>query len=121
MTAADPRVDAYLAALPAEQQAALQHVRDLIGGLLPDGSETISYGMPTFKSEGQLVMSFAGWKDHCALYPLTGSFLDVHAELIAGFDRTKGSVHFTAAKPLPDAVIEELVATRLADLRAGRR
>ena len=64
--------------------------------------------MPTFKL-GTRRMSYAGWKAHASLYPLTDTFLGAHADALAGFDRTKGSVHFTADHPLPDEVIEQLV------------
>ena len=114
--ASDPRVDAYLAKLPSDQQQLLGRLRRRIAELEPDAVETISYGMPTFKLHGRGVMSYAGWKAHASLYPLTDTFLSVHADALAGYDRTKGSVHFTAEHPLPDEVIELLVRARVADL-----
>ncbi len=117
----DAPIDAYLATLPVSQRDALQKLRTQIRLLAPDAVETISYGMPTFKVRGRLLVSFAGWKEHCSLYPLSGSVLEAHAEALKGFDRTKGSVHFTPEKPLPAAFVEALVSARLADLEAGRR
>jgi hypothetical protein len=32
----------------------------------------------------------------------------------------EGSLHFSAAQPLPDAVLDDLIRTRLAELEAGR-
>jgi uncharacterized protein YdhG (YjbR/CyaY superfamily) len=110
------RIETYLSTLPAEQRALLEHVRGVIARVLPDAVETISYGMPTFKLHGRGVMSYAGWKAHASLYPLTDTFLNAHADALAGYDRTKGSVHFTAEHPLPDEVIELLVRARVADL-----
>lgn len=115
------RIDAYLAKLPAEQRALLEHVRGVIARVIPEAVETISYGMPTFKLRGKGVMSYAGWKAHASLYPVTDTFLSAHAEALAGYDRTKGSVHFSAEHPLPDEVIEELVRARVADLEGGGR
>jgi len=116
MSARDPRVDAYLAALPADQQGLLEGVRGTIRRVVPDAEETIAYDMPAFRLAGRFLVSYAGWKRHCSLYPLTDSFLAAHAAEIEGFGRTKGSIHFTAAKPLPPALLEELIRTRVADL-----
>ena len=117
----DSPIDAYLATLPASQRDALQHLRAQIARLAPEAVETISYGMPTFKLRGRALVSFAGWKAHCSIYPLTGTLLDAHADALKGYARTKGSVHFTPEQPLPDALVEALILARLADLAEGRR
>ena len=111
-------IDTYLATRPTDQRAALQRLRAEVARLVPDAVETISYGLPTFKLYGRGLLSFAGWKAHCSIYPLTGSFLDAHAEELKGYRRTKGSLHFTAEQPLPDALLEKLVRARVADLEA---
>jgi len=118
--AKDPRIDAYLAALPADQRELLQRVRGQIARLLPDASETISYGMPAFALDGRAIVWYAGWKKHCAIYPLTDSFLKAHAGELEGYGRTRGSLHFTPQQPLPEATVEQLVRDRLADVEAGR-
>lgn len=116
MPATDPRVDAYLAALPTDQRQLLEDVRATVRRLVPDAEETISYDMPAFKLDGRFLVSYAGWKRHCSLYPLTDSFLAAHATAIEGFGRTKGSIHFTAARPLPSDVLDELIRARVADV-----
>ena len=55
--ATDPRVDAYLAAVPGEQRAQLQALRERIAELAPQAVETISYNMPAFKLGTQFVLS----------------------------------------------------------------
>lgn len=117
----DPAVDAYLAALPQDQGEALQRVRNEVARVVPDAVETISYGMPAFKLRGRFLVSYAGWKQHCSIYPLTDTFMGSHANAIEGFDRTKGSLHFTATAPLPATLIEDLVRARVADLESGGR
>ena len=109
-------VDGYLANLPADQREALQRVRAEVARLVPDAAETISYGMPAFKLNGHFLVSFAGWKAHCSIYPLTDTFLAAHADELKAYGRTKGSLHFTPEMPLPEALVEELVRARRADL-----
>lgn len=117
----DPAVDAYLASLPQDQKVALQRVRDEVTRIVPDAVETISYGMPAFRLRGRFLVSYAGWKHHCSIYPLTDTFMETRADAIAGFDRTKGSLHFTPTASLPDDLLEDLVRARVADLDNGGR
>lgn len=115
----DPRIDDYLATLPADQQEALQRLRSQIARVVPDAVETISYGMPTFKLRDRFLVSFAGWKEHCSIYPLSGTFLEAHADELKGSGRTKGSLHFTPEAPLPEPLLESLIRERVADLEGG--
>jgi uncharacterized protein YdhG (YjbR/CyaY superfamily) len=112
-------VDDYLASLPPAQRDALRRVREAVARVAPDAVETISYGMPAFKLNGRFLVSFAGWKAHCSIYPLTDTFLSAHEDELKGYRRTKGSLHFTPEAPLPEALLERLVLARRADLEGG--
>ena len=117
----DPRVDAYLAGLPDEQRALLAHLRRRLAELVPRATETISYGMPALKLGSRFLVSYAGWKRHCSIYPMLDDVLARHAETLRGYATTKGSLHFSAAQPMPDQVLEDLVRARVAELEAGSR
>jgi uncharacterized protein YdhG (YjbR/CyaY superfamily) len=119
--ASDPRVDAYLAGLPAAQRELLEHVRALIARVVPDAEETISYGMPAFERGGRFFLSYAGWKRHCSIYPLTDEFLATHRDELEGYGRTKGSLHFTPERPLPDHLLEALVRAEVARAETRNR
>ena len=119
--AKDARVDAYLATLPAEQREMLQSLRARIARSVPRAEETISYGMPAFKLKKKFLVSFAGWKNHCSIYPLTETVAKAHERELEGYGRTKGSLHFTREQPLPDAVLEDLLRERVASLETGDR
>ena len=56
-SATDPGVDAYLAALPADQRSLLAAVRERVRALAPEATELISYGMPAFKLGSQFLQS----------------------------------------------------------------
>jgi len=109
----DPRVDAYLAKVSPEHRELLEGLRERVHELVPDAGETISYGMPALARDGRPFLWFAGWKAHCSVYPVGEDFLVRHSAL-AGYERTKGSLHFTVARPLPDEVLVDLVRERLA-------
>ncbi len=114
-------VDAYLADLPPAQRELLQHLREVIARTDPEAEEAISYGMPAFKRGGKFFLSYAGWKRHCAIYPLSDEFLAKHRAELQGYGRTKGSLHFTAQQPLPDHLIEDLVRTEVARAEVRNR
>ena len=115
----DSPIDAYLAGLPADQRETLQRIRAELHRLVPDAEESMGYGMPVIKHHGQGVIWFAGWKNHLSIYPLTDAFLAARESELDGYERTKGSLHFTPDAPLPSTLFEELVKARLADLEAG--
>jgi uncharacterized protein YdhG (YjbR/CyaY superfamily) len=62
-------IDEYISIFPSETQEKLEQVRAIIKEAAPDAKEAISYQMPTFKLNGNLV-HFAGYKYHIGLYPM---------------------------------------------------
>lgn len=116
----DPRVDAYLANLPAGQRELLEAVRAQLAAHAPDAEETIAYGMPALRLDGRFLLSFAAWKRHCTIYPIDDALLERHAAEVRGHTRTRGGLHFTAERPLPPALLADLVRGRVAAVRGGR-
>ena len=105
-------VSAYLKAVPPAPRAALQKLRKTIKAVAPKATEGISYGIPMFKHHGMLV-GYAAFKDHCSLFMsthLTGALKKVVAPYVA----SKGTIRFTAEKPLPAALVRKLVKARIA-------
>jgi uncharacterized protein YdhG (YjbR/CyaY superfamily) len=109
-------IDEYLAPLPADQRAALQHIRELVHTIAPDATETISYDMPSFRLGGRGIIWFGAAAAHCALYGVPAALC---AE-VPEFDSSgKGTLRFTPAKPLPDGFIRTVVQSRLHKNTAG--
>lgn len=106
--------DAYLAALPAAQRAALERLRAQIAAAAPEAEECISYGLPAFR-QGKLLVGYGATKKHCALYLMSGRVAEGFAEELADFDTSKGTVRFQPATPLPADLVARLVAARLAE------
>src|SRR5664279_6546194 len=114
MTRAD--IDGYLAEVDDPKRTTLEQLRQNILAALPNAQECISYGMPAFKVEGKTVAGFAAFKDHLSYLPHSGSVLAVLAPDIAGYDHTKGSLHFPVDQTLPLPLVNKLITTRLAEL-----
>jgi len=105
-------VAAYLKAVPPAQRAALQKLRTTIRVAAPEATEVISYGIPMFKHHGMLV-GYAAFRDHCSLFMSTAITHALKQEL-ASYDTSKGTIRFTADKPLPVTLVRKLVKARIA-------
>ena len=114
-------IDAVLAALPAPEREALEHLRQTIAAAAPEAVESISYGVPAVKYRNRPLVSFGAGKQHCSFYVQSPAVMDAHRADLAGFDTTKGTVHFTPDKPLPDALVERLVRARMAETESVGR
>ena len=104
-------IDDYISGFPVEVQHLLQQVRVKIKELAPRAEEAISYGIPTFKLNGNLV-HFAAFKNHIGLYP-TPSGLEEFEKELSPYKQGKGSVQFPLDKPLPLDLIGKIVAYRV--------
>ena len=113
-------VDAYLAALPEAQRAALEKLRALIKAAAPKAEELISYRIPAYKQNGMLVF-FAAFKDHCSLFPASRSILTTFSNELAPFRISGSTIHFSPEHPLPATLIRKIVKARIAQNEARAR
>ena len=108
-------VDDYLKALPKESRDALQRLRKTIRAAAPNADEVISYSIPFYKQNGMLVGFSASAKDYLTFHIISGDLLREHANALAPFKTGKGSIQFTAAKPLPTPLVTKIVKARVAE------
>ena len=105
-------VDEYLAGVLEPTHGCLKKIRAAIRSALPrEATEVISYVMPAFKHKKVLVW-FAAFSDHCSLFP-TATVIAAFKKELKGFTTSKGTVQFTAEKPLPSALVKKMVKARL--------
>jgi uncharacterized protein YdhG (YjbR/CyaY superfamily) len=111
-----PEVQDYFATLDAPTRAAFEHIRDLVLDLVPDAEEGTSYGMAAFKYRKKPLLGFRAAKGHLSIFPFSPEAVDAVRERLTGFDLSKGTVRFTAAAPLPDDVVKDIVRSRVAEI-----
>jgi uncharacterized protein YdhG (YjbR/CyaY superfamily) len=111
-------IDAYMKALPAPARAELQKVRAAIAKALPRAEEAISYAIPAFKIDGSVVIFFAAWKDHYAIYPASEALVAAFAKQLAPYDHAKGTIRFPYAKPPSAALIGKIAKFKAAETAA---
>ena len=104
-------IDDYIAGFSDDLQEILQKIRMTIREVAPDAEETISYQMPAFKLKGNLVY-FAAFKKHIGFFPPVAGDekLISEASVYAG---PKGNLRFPLDKPIPYALISEIVKVRV--------
>jgi len=109
-------VDAYLAGVEEPKRSTLEALRRSILTIVPEAEECISYGMPAYRVGGKVVAGFAAFKNHLAYMPHSGEVLASLGDLLNGYERTSGSLHFAVDEPLPDELVRRLVDAKLAIL-----
>jgi uncharacterized protein YdhG (YjbR/CyaY superfamily) len=109
-------IDRYLSNIDEPKRSTLEALRRSILELLPNAEQGISYGMPAFRVQGKTIAGFAAFKNHLAYLPHSGSVLSALGDELAGYEMSKGSLHFPIDKPLPKRVVKKLVTTRLRQL-----
>jgi uncharacterized protein YdhG (YjbR/CyaY superfamily) len=103
--------DHYLAAVTEDKRAALQKLRKAIKRAAPKAEECISYQVPAFRLNGKFLVAYGAAKNHCAFYP--GTTIKALKDDLKGYDTGKGTIRFSAHKPLPAALVRKIVRLRI--------
>ncbi len=104
-------IDEYIGMYPVEVQNILQNLRQIIRQNAPEAVETMSYQIPTFALNGNLV-HFAAFTKHIGFYP-TPSGIEAFRDELAYYKLAKGSVQFPLDQPLPMELIGRIVRFRV--------
>ena len=109
-------IEESLAALPQPERDALQRVIDIARRLAPDAVDGVSYGVPALKVNGSPLIAVAASAGHLSVYPFSPAAIDAVRAHLGGFSLSKGTIRFTPEHPVPDDVLEQIVAARLAEI-----
>jgi len=105
-------VDSYINNFPTTTKKALKQIRATIKKAAPKAEETISYQIPAYKYNGQILVYFAGYDHHIGFYP-TASGIENFKKEFAGYKSSKGAVQFPLDKPLPLNLVTKIVQFRI--------
>jgi len=107
-------VDEYIASFPTDIRLMLERIRAIIKELAPEAKESISYGMPAYKTQGKPLIYFAAQKKHIGLYATPAGNTAINGEL-SKYKQGKGSVQFPYVQPFPYDLISRIVACRVSE------
>ena len=102
----------YLTDLPEPQRSAIEQVYARARTLVPDAVDGVSYGMPALRYRGKALVAVMNARDHIGLYPFSPEAIDVVRDDLAGFSLAKGTIRFTADRPIPADVLDRLILAR---------
>jgi hypothetical protein len=117
----DPRVDAYIDALPAWQQEICRQVRALAHAADPEVRETIKRTVqPYFVLDGNICALLAA-KDHVNVFLYDGGIVpDPEGIITAGHDnKTARTVAYREGEPVNGPALTAMFRQIIADNRAG--
>lgn len=112
MAESKPRnIDEYIAVCTPERQPKLMELRQLILTAEPKLKEKISWSMPTFYTDYN-VIHFAAQKNHIGIYP-GAEAIEVFAERLRGYKTSKGSIQIPYDRPFDTELIADLIRFNL--------
>ena len=111
-----PEFETYFTPFPEQTQRLLHEVYNSVKELLPNAAEKMSYGMPCFY-QNQNVVYFAAFKNHIGFYP-TASGVKVFEHELSGLKFSKGAIQFPLDKTIPKELIQKIVRFRLNEIES---
>ena len=112
-------VDKHLKSFETSQRLILVNLQQMIADELPTATQVIKYGIPTFLLEGVAIIGFDGYKKHNSLFPYSGSTNMLLEKELAGYEQTKGSIHFALDKRFPKPLLKKILKARIAQINAS--
>ena len=74
-------IEKYIRSFPEDVQIIMHKIRAIVKEKAPDAQETISYGMPAYKTHGKPLVYFAGFKNHIGFYAVPSGHAKFEKEL----------------------------------------
>lgn len=99
-------IDAYILEQPEDIQKYLYQMHGILQAALPDVQERISWSMPTYWNQHNIV-HFAGFKKYIGFYPGQQA-IEMFEERLKEYKTSKGAIQFPYNKPLPAELITEI-------------
>lgn len=114
-----PAVDDYFSSLDASARAAFEHIRDLVMEMAPEAGRGTSYGMAALRYNQKPMLAVRAARQHLSIFPFSSRVVDAVRVQLTAFELSKGTIRFTAASPVPDKVMRDIVRYRIQEI-AGR-
>lgn len=101
-------VSDHIAGCAPRTRRMLQQLRRAIKAAAPGTTETIRYGIPTLQLNGKNLVHFAGYEHHIGFYPGSKP-IEAFRGALKRYKTSRGTVQFPLDRPLPLALIRNMV------------
>ncbi len=105
--------DQYINDLSNDQRGEFERVQTEVLKQAPEAELTMSYGMPSFKHRGKILLHFGAFKDHMSIFPASDDMMTKIGPELGAFRTSKGTLQFTGTNPLPDELLSKVITFRL--------
>jgi len=112
-------IDQYISEQSEEVQPLLDKIRAAIRAAAPEATEKLSWRMPTFWQDENLI-HFAAFKKHISIFP-GGEATTVFADKLTGYKTAKGTIQLPLNQPIPYDLIAEITHWRVAVVKGGNK
>lgn len=89
-------------------------MRSLILSIIPEAEELISYGMPAFRQDGEVIAGIMAHTRHLGYYPFSGSVLKNFPEITEKYSSTKSALHIPYGQVMLKGELRKLIKARIA-------
>ena len=117
-SALSAEVRKHLDEFPPPQRKALESLQSALRRLLPGADEVIAWSMPSYRVDGDLVLSFSGFSDHNSLFPGAG-VVKAMRTAFPDYTMTKGTIHLPRDSAPPLAFLRSVVRARIEEINAA--
>ncbi|GAA3879320.1 hypothetical protein GCM10022381_22050 [Leifsonia kafniensis] len=114
-------VSAYLSTVEGDDRAALERVYVIAREIVPEAEEGTSYAMAALLYRGKGLIAALRTTKFLSLYPFSGSVVAANLDVLADFETTSGSIHFSAEHQLPDSALRRIIQSRRTEIDAKAR
>ena len=108
----------YLDGLDEPARGALTQVCDLARRLVPGLEEGRSYGVPALIHQRNPLVGVQATAKHLSVIPYSAEVVAAVAPDLEGYSLSKGTIRFSADRPVPDAVLTRVIELRRAEIDA---
>ena len=112
-------IDQYIAEQSEETRPVLQKIRSVIQAAAPLAEERVSWQMPTFWQNENLI-HFAAFKKHISIFPGVEA-VSFYVERLAVYNTAKGTIQLPLDKPIPYDLISDITLWRVAAAESSKK
>ena len=99
--------------VPLTHRPTMLEMRARILEIVPGAEEIMSYGMPAFKVNKNIVAGLLANKNYIGYYPFSGGVLPNFQKELSNYVTTKSALHIPLDHPLPKSLLKKLIRARL--------
>ena len=108
--------DDYMSLQPEKFVVLLEKIRQAVRTVAPEAVEVMSYGMPAFKYNGRILIYYAGFKNHCSLFPGSKAVALKFKKDLKDYKTSAGTISFNDKNPLPVTLVKKIVKEKIKEI-----